>query len=134
VLRFRVAVEYGISGVDAAGFAAAARTLGDRRSWTGHGRWRLQRVGPADRADFTIYLVTPATRDLLCADEYDRYTSCRNGDKVVLNVARWAHGVPRYGAALPGYRQYLVNHEVGHLLEYGHERCPGKGKPAPVML
>ena len=48
-------------------------------------------------------------------------------------MARWVKGVPRYGAPLSVYRQYLVNHEVGHRLGNGHERCPGQGRPAPVM-
>jgi hypothetical protein len=52
---------------------------------------------------------------------------------VVLNVARWAHGVPDYGAPLGAYRQYAVNHEVGHRLGHGHELCPGPGQLAPVM-
>ena len=63
----------------------------------------------------------------------DGYTSCRNGDRVVLNVARWVEAVPGYGASLATYRQYMVNHEVGHRLGLGHERCPGRGRPAPVM-
>jgi hypothetical protein len=134
LLRYRVAVERDISGVDVDQFGARVATiLADPRSWTGRGGWRLQRVGPDDRADFTIYLATPATRDRLCAMGYDRYTSCRNGNKVVLNVDRWAHGVPRYGASLDVYRAYMVNHEVGHRLGHGHKRCPGKGRPAPVM-
>jgi Protein of unknown function (DUF3152) len=32
---------------------------------------------------------------------------------------------------LPTYRQYVVNHEVGHRL--GHMLCPGTRQPAPVM-
>jgi hypothetical protein len=90
-------------------------------------------VGPASTYDFTVYLATPATRDTLCGDGVDGYTSCRNGNRVVLNVARWAHSVPDYGAPLSTYRQYLVNHEVGHRLGHGHELCPGSGRPAPVM-
>ena len=90
-------------------------------------------MGPGNTADFTVYLATPGTRDALCAGTPDGYTSCRNGDRVVLNVARWAKGVPGFGAPLTTYRQYMINHEVGHRLGYGHERCPGRGEPAPVM-
>jgi hypothetical protein len=134
LLRFHVAVEDGIAGVDPQEFAQeVATTLGDPRSWTAGGRWRLQLTGPGEPADFTIYLVTPVTRDRLCADGFDRYTSCRHDDKVVLNVARWVHGVPDYGAGLDVYRQYMVNHETGHRLGHGHERCPGPGQAAPVM-
>jgi len=134
VLRYRVLVEKDITGVSTAGFAAAVqRTLEDPRGWTAGGTLRLRRVGPGQRYDFTIYLATPRTRDRLCGSSTDAYTSCRNGDRVVLNVARWVKGVPRYGSPLAVYRQYMVNHEVGHRLGHGHERCPGKGEPAPVM-
>jgi hypothetical protein len=134
LLRFHVAVEDGISGVPPDEFAQAVMTtLSDPRSWTGGGVWRLQLTGAGEPADFTIYLVTPATRDNLCQDGYDRYTSCRSGNSVVLNVARWAHGVPDYSAGLDAYRQYMVNHETGHRLGHGHELCPGPGQPAPVM-
>jgi hypothetical protein len=127
-------IESDISGVDPEGFAGDVVTiLSDPRSWTAGGQWRLQRVGPGQRYEFTIYLTTPATRDRLCGDGPDGYTSCRNGNSVVLNVARWAHAVPDYGTPLGVYRQYMVNHEVGHRLGHGHERCPGPGQTAPVM-
>ncbi|HEV7898692.1 MAG TPA: DUF3152 domain-containing protein [Planosporangium sp.] len=134
LLRFHVAVEEGIAGVAPDEFArAVTATLSDPRSWTGGGRWRLELTAAGEPADFTIYLVTPATRDKLCRDGYDRYTSCRSGNSVVLNVARWVHGVPHYDARLDEYRQYMVNHEMGHRLGHGHEKCPGQGLPAPVM-
>ncbi|MEH0843358.1 DUF3152 domain-containing protein [Micromonospora sp. CPCC 205711] len=134
LLRYRVAVEGGIDDVDVERFGReVAVVLADRRGWTADGRWRLQRVGPDTPADFTVMLTTPVTRGELCGDPADHYTSCRNGDRVVVNVARWARGVPGFGGDLATYRSYVLNHEVGHRLGRGHERCPTAGGPAPVM-
>jgi hypothetical protein len=127
-LRYRVVVESDIHGLAANDFARqVTATLDDPRGW----RVPMHRVGPGEPYDFTIYLVTPETRDGLCGNGTDGYTSCRNGDRVVLNVARWVKGIPGYD--LSTYRQYMVEHEVGHRLGHGHELCPGKGRPAPVM-
>nr|WP_232234709.1 DUF3152 domain-containing protein [Actinoplanes sp. N902-109] len=134
LLRYRVRVETGIKGLPVRAFAdAVTATLDDRRGWTAGGTLRLRRVGPGQAHDFTIYLATPRTRDELCGSGRDGYTSCRTGDTVVLNVARWVKSVPGYGASPATYRQYMVNHEVGHRLGHGHERCPGRGDRAPVM-
>ncbi|MGC5285124.1 DUF3152 domain-containing protein [Micromonospora sp. DT231] len=134
LLRYRIAVERDIRGLPVGDVATAiSATLNDPRGWTAGGMWRLRRVGAGDSTDFTIYLATPGTRDTLCQDVPDAYTSCRNGGRVVLNVARWVKGVPDYGASLATYREYMVNHEVGHKLGFGHERCPRRGRPAPVM-
>ncbi|MEU1751543.1 DUF3152 domain-containing protein [Micromonospora matsumotoense] len=134
LLRYRVAVERDIRGLPVTEFAAEVdATLTAPQGWTTGGRLRLWRVGPGGPADFTVHLATPGTRDELCGDAADGYTSCRNGDRVVINVARWVKGTPGYGASLATYRRYVVNHEVGHRLGHGHERCPGRGRPAPVM-
>lgn len=133
-LSYRVQVENGITNLDPRGFAdTVSATLGDKRSWTAGGEWRFKRVSGDSSYDFTIYLVTPATRDRLCKDGVDGYTSCRMGDNVVINVARWAKGIPNYGASLDDYRRYAINHEVGHRLGHGHQKCPSKGAKAPVM-
>jgi hypothetical protein len=127
-LRYRVVVETDIAGLTANDFARqVTATLDDPRGW----RVPMRRVGPGQPYDFTIYLATPATRDVLCGSGPDGYTSCRYGDRVVLNVARWVKSIPGYD--LSTYRQYMVEHEVGHRLGHGHERCPGRGRPAPVM-
>jgi len=62
LMRYRIAIETDIDGVGPAEFAKDIRgILGDPRGWTAGGQWRLQQVGPADMADFTIYLATPAS-------------------------------------------------------------------------
>ncbi|MFC7480293.1 DUF3152 domain-containing protein [Luedemannella flava] len=138
--RYRVAVEKGVP-VKPADFAALVdATLGDERSWIGGGTLRLQRVASSAGSNFTIYLATPGTTGDLClAGGVDVriggkwYTSCRVGSKVVINLDRFINGIPKYGASLDVYRQYAINHEVGHALGHGHEVCPSKGKLAPVM-
>ena len=134
--RFRVAVEDG-SGEDAEVFGEAVEAvLGDRRSWIGPGRLRLQRVPGAAASDFTVYLATPVTSERMCAEvglRTRRYSSCRTPGRVIINSARWWTSVPGYGADLSVYRAYVINHETGHELGHGHVGCPGPGQLAPVM-
>lgn len=142
--RYRVAVERG-SDEDVDEFATIVdATLADPGSWIGSGRLRLQRVAGASSYDFTIYLVTAGTARQMCAAagvdirvNGRPYTSCRTFGKVIINLDRWRRSVPHYVAAkvpLEVYRQYVINHEVGHELGYQHQRCPGKGRRAPVMM
>jgi hypothetical protein len=131
---YAVEVEGGL-GVDPAAFAGEVeRVLGDPRSWGADGRRALQRVDGGDVA-FRVALVSPATADELCAPlRTNGYFSCGTDGRAVLNLARWLTGADDYPGALPTYRQYLVNHEVGHLFGREHESCPGPGQPAPVMM
>ncbi len=142
--RFRVAVEQG-GGEDVAAFVAQVETtLGDPRSWTGDGRLRLQRVPGTEAADFTVYLATRDTAGRMCANGGVNitvagrpYTSCRTTGRAVINLDRWRLSARPYLAAkvaLPTYRQYVINHEVGHELGHSHEGCPKRGGPAPVMV
>lgn len=141
--RFRLGIEDGVDE-DMAAFAAKVdQTLGDPRDWTADGELRLQRVAATNRYDFTIYLATPQTAGAMCAQgglditvDGQPFTSCRVSNKVILNLARWRLSVPDYVSAqisLDTYRTYMITHEVGHQLGHGHELCPGKGRPAPVM-
>jgi hypothetical protein len=138
LLRFIVEVEDGID-VDGAGFAAAVEaTLGDSRSWGNGGRMSFQRVGAPEAAagqfDFKVSLVSPGHMETYCPGVgTGGYTSCRYGDRAVINLARWATAVPDYQGDVATYRLYVVNHEVGHVLGNGHQPCPGTGQLAPVM-
>lgn len=143
LLHYRVAVEKGANEQvhPFAEFVDVA--LSDSRSWIGSGDLRLQRVPVGTSADFTVYLATRNTAGRMClAGGTDitidgvPYTSCRAGDQVIINLDRWRLSVPHFisaGIPLQLYRLYVVNHEVGHRLGHGHEKCPAPGRPAPTM-
>ncbi|PZS35625.1 MAG: hypothetical protein DLM59_02655 [Pseudonocardiales bacterium] len=132
--RYMVEVEGGL-GEDPQAFAAfVERTLGDPRSWTHGGAVSVQRVdsGPVS---FRVTLASPRTVDRYCAPlNTNGFTSCFDSrGRAMLNQARWETGVPGYTADMTTYRQYMVNHEVGHGLGHSHRFCPRAGALAPVM-
>ena len=138
-VRVGLQVEDG-SGVDVPQAAdVVARTLGDARGWQSKDRVRFRAMSPADTAtgnvDITIVLASPSLTDELCRPlRTNGRVSCFSGRKVVLNIRRWTEGVAGYGKDLAAYRQYMVNHEVGHGLYHGHVECPSKDALAPIML
>jgi hypothetical protein len=144
LMRYQVAVERGTPESLADFVATVDTVLGDPRSWTAGRQLRLRRVPAGAPHDFTIYLATAGTAERICARGGvniriggEPFTSCRAGPHVVINLARWRLSAPPYverKVPLNNYRQYVINHEVGHALGYGHVRCPGAGRPAPVMM
>ena len=132
LVRYTVEIENGLGLSPAAVTDTIDKTLADQRSWPAAG-YSFRRTGGT--GDLRILLATPGTVDKLCAPlDTGGEVSCRNENLVVLNARRWVLGAPAYGANVAAYRQYLVNHEVGHFLGHGHVGCPGKGRYAPVML
>ncbi|HEX6683252.1 MAG TPA: DUF3152 domain-containing protein [Candidatus Limnocylindrales bacterium] len=143
VKRFHLAVESNLDA-DLPEFGQLTdSTLADRRGWTSDKKQRFQRVPKEAPADFKIALVTRETAHRLCQRvgldirvDGVPYTSCQANGWVVINLDRWHLSVPDYvsaGTPLLTYRQYVINHEVGHQLGRVHEECPGPGKLAPVM-
>jgi hypothetical protein len=114
-------------------------TLADERSWIGQGQVSLKRVDAmSGKPDFRISLTTPHTahQPALCGFQIPYESSCNLVTKrrVVINLARWIRGAEAFAGDLDGYRQYAVNHEVGHALGKRHTGCPASGSPAPVMM
>ena len=55
--------------------------------------------------------------------------------RVFINEARWVRGAVPFQGDVGSYRQYLINHEVGHAIGYQrHEPCGENGELAPVMM
>lgn len=109
--------------------------LADERSWAASGDASFKRVKPG-RADLRIMLATPATTDRLCLPFLTSgQLSCNKGDDlIVFNINRWRGAVPHWTATLGDYHAYLVNHEVGHTLDFRHVGCTERGAPAPLMM
>ena len=132
VRTVRVEVEQGLA-VDGALFAATVMaTLNDARGWGGDGSISFARTD--GDAELRVVLASPTRVDALCAPlRTGGEVSCGRAGHAVLNLRRWVEATQEYAADKVMYRQYLVNHEVGHLLGHQHERCGGAGQLAPLM-
>jgi hypothetical protein len=133
-VRYRLLIQAPLAA-EADEFALTVhQILQDPDHWAAAG---LQ-LAPAQGDDFdiTVLLAEPEVVDLLCAPlNTGRALSCAQGRRANLNVTRWRTGARTWPADdLRGYRQYLVLHEVGHLLGLRHQRCPGPGQLAPIMM
>ncbi|MGI5271309.1 DUF3152 domain-containing protein [Nonomuraea sp. CA-218870] len=129
VIRYLVEVERGLPFEPRAFAAEVHRTLNDRRGW---GRFRRVDRPPVR---LRVALSSPLLTDRVCRPlRTGGDLSCWNGSRTVVNARRWAEGVPQYGGDLAAYRSYVISHEVGHALGHRHVGCPGRGRPAPVMM
>ncbi|GAA0538207.1 hypothetical protein GCM10011581_05160 [Saccharopolyspora subtropica] len=141
LFRYSVEIEVGVEIGDAnAEFGNLVQaTLSDPRSWTNPqgGGISLQRVdasGP--RPDFRVILVSQATAREACdySSGVPFDSSCRKGDMVYINAARWVRGAVSFQGDIGSYRRYAINHEVGHVFGNKHVGCPSQGGLAPVMM
>lgn len=86
------------------------------------------------REDVLIRLSSPTTIKSKCGLPQNLSCAEMNGKHMYLNSDRWFYGSSKSKQTLDGYRQYVVLHEMGHILGYNHKKCPCKGCPAPIMM
>ncbi len=128
-VRVETEVSTGLQPVEVA--ATVDAILGDERGWTSAGH-RFTRITGV--ADVRLVVASPATVDANCAPlRTNGWLSCRRGSTLWLNANRWTDAIDHWTAPVAEYRAYLVNHELGHFLGFGHVSCPAAGAPAPVM-
>ena len=108
--------------------------LNDTRGWVKVTEKEFQLVEDIEK-EFEFIFASPEKTDELCYPlETNGIYSCRNEDQIIINFFRWVNGAIDFGSDLETYRLYLINHEVGHILGWGHVGCPKEGALAPVMM
>lgn len=140
VYTYTVDVEDGVVTAGYGGDEAFARmvdqTLANPKSWIHDDAVGFRRVDTPD-ADFHVALTSQMTVRDACGYDIEVETSCYNADarRVVLNEPRWVRGAVAFQGDIGSYRQYMINHEVGHAIGYAqHQACQSDGGLAPVMM
>ena len=108
--------------------------LNNDRGWANVAEKSFQ-LTSVDDSDYVYIFASPEKTDELCAPiETNSIYSCRNEENIVLNFFRWQEGAVDFKNDMETYRIYLINHETGHILGWGHVGCPKEGAIAPVMM
>ncbi|OLR90340.1 hypothetical protein BJP25_04080 [Actinokineospora bangkokensis] len=141
VYTYTVEVEDGIDPSSYGGDDAFGKlidsTLADPRGWTSGGQIAVQRVQPGfANPTMRISLTSPETTHRICGYSIKYESSCwqSDEDRVVVNLARWVRGAVVFDGDMLTYRQYAINHEVGHAFRNKHVGCAQAGALAPVMM
>ena len=148
VFNYTVEIEDGIDTTAYGGDEGFARlvgqTLANPKSWTHNPQFAFRRVDGSSppNPDFRVSLTSSMTLREGCGYEIPIETSCYNPAygpdvqrRVFVNEARWVRGAVPFEGDVGSYRQYLINHEVGHAIGYArHEPCEDNGGLAPVMM
>ncbi|MCK0091071.1 DUF3152 domain-containing protein [Rhodococcus sp. F64268] len=140
VFTYTVEIEDGVDTTAYGGDDAFAKmvdeTLADPRSWTADRAFAFRRVD-SETPDFRISLTSQITLRQFCGFDIELEGSCFNPgvERVFVNEPRWIRGAVAFDGDIGSYRQYLINHEVGHAVGYAaHEGCTTDGGLAPIMM
>jgi hypothetical protein len=117
--------------------------LGDERGWKKYG-YEFEykgRIPSKDKNTLHIVLVNGDKAKKMCGSKLGGF-SCYSPDEnfIYMNLTNWMGG-SQSQLPLERYRTYVINHEVGHRLGFGHpdkqktNYCSAnKGKPGSVMI
>lgn len=140
VFTYTVEVE---DGVDTSGFGGdesfgrmVDQTLSNPKSWTNDPRFAFRRIDSGEPT-FRVSLTSQMSVRETCGYDIELEVSCYNPsiNRVVLNEPRWVRGAIAFQGDIGSYRQYQINHEVGHGIGYqDHQPCESDGGLAPVMM
>jgi len=141
LFTYTIEVENGLDPATYGGDEAFAKlvdqTLADPRGWAGDGKVSVQRV-ESGTPSMRVSLAAPDTvhRPDKCGYAIRYETSCyrRAEQRVLINIARWVRGAIAFNGDMITYRQYAINHEVGHAFNNTHVGCATEGALAPVMM
>lgn len=84
--------------------------------------------------DVFIRLSLSKTIENICGLSPMLSCAALGGRHMYLCAERWFNGAPKSKLSVDDYRQYMLSHEMGHILGKEHVQCPGKGRNAPVMV
>jgi len=105
--------------------------LNDPEGWSKHGYF----FEPVEtKEQVLIRLSSPKTIENICGLPNNLSCAELGGRLMYLNADRWFHGSVASKLALQDYRQYMISHEIGHILGHEHKKCPCKNCPAPIMM
>jgi len=105
--------------------------LNDPDGWSKHGYF----FEPVDENENVhIRLSSPNTIKKICGLPSNLSCAELGGRFVYLNSNRWFNGASASKLSLEDYRQYMVSHEIGHILGFDHETCVCKNCKAPIMM
>lgn len=137
---YTVEIEDGVDTTAFGGDDSVARmieaTLANPKSWIHDPRFGFRRIDSGE-PDFRVSLTSRKTTESACGFEIPIDSSCYNSDlgRVVLSEVRWVRGALSFEGDIGSYRQYQINHEVGHAIGYHeHQPCDSDGGLAPVMM
>lgn len=132
-LSYTVEIEDGIDTSGLGGDIAVARmvdsTLSNPKSWSHDRKFAFRRIDQGE-PDFRISLTSRESTRKACGFDIPIDSSCYNADlrRVVLSEVRWVRGALAFEGDIGSYRQYQINHEVGHAIGYHqHQPCETDG-------